>query len=110
DVTSHYTKEQVFDAMATVLEELISEIHRSLEYYSSSSQDHPQRVILFGGTAKMPGIDKYLESELGIKVELADPLQELNISTKVAEQDTLQDDILSMPSCIGLAIRDMIGD
>lgn len=107
---SQFTDEDVFDAMAPVLNDLIAEIRRSIEYYTSRFQNQPDKIILCGGTSKLRNLDKLLHSELGIPVMLANPLENVAAFSKSLDQDYLQEVAMVFPVGVGLAIRDMIGD
>ena len=107
---SKFTDEQIFDAMASALGDLISEIRRSLEYYTSRFQSQPDKIILCGGTARLKDLDKLLQSELGIPVVLANPLQNVTVLSSGLSQDYLAEVATILPVSLGLAIRDMIGE
>ncbi len=63
-----------------ILDELIREIRRSLNYYQSQAQASPaqggriDQLILTGGGALMRGIAPYFEHRLGIRVQVFNPL------------------------------------
>lgn len=99
----------VFDAISGVLVDLANELRRSLEYYSGRYSKMPQRVILCGGTAKMPKLDEFLSQELGIPVEVADPVKNLRVNVQGASSQYLKEISPLFSVSIGLAIRDMVG-
>lgn len=108
--TSNFSQEMVFDAMAPVLNDLIAEIRRSLEYYASRFQSQPDRILLCGGTAKLKDLDELLQNELGIPVVLANPMENLTVFSRTLMQDYIEEVATIFPVSAGLAIRDMIGD
>jgi type IV pilus assembly protein PilM len=105
-----YSQEMIFDAMAPVLNDLIAEIRRSLEYYTSRFQNQPDRIMLCGGTARLKDLDKLLQNELGIPVVIANPLENITVFSRSLSQDYLQEVAAVFPVGIGLAIRDLIGE
>jgi type IV pilus assembly protein PilM len=105
-----FTDEQIFDAMGPMLQDLIVEIRRSLEYYASRFQSQPDKILLCGGTSKMKDLDKLLEAELGIPVVARNPLDNVTVHSKALSQEYLDDVAFVFPVGVGLAIRDMIGD
>ncbi len=107
---STLTQERIFDTIEPVLVDLLTEIRRSLEYYTSRYQDMPQKVLLCGGTAKLKDLDKLVQAELGIPVVMANPLRDITVMSKSISQDYLEEVAAVFPVSIGLAIRDMIGD
>ena len=108
--TSQLTDEAIFDAMAPVLNDLIAEIRRSIEYYTSRFQSQPDKIFLCGGTSKLRDLDKLIQAELGIPVVLANPLQNVVVFSKSLDQEYLEEVATVFPVGVGLAIRDLIGD
>jgi len=107
---SEFSEELISDTMSPVLNDLIAEIRRSLEYYASRFQSQPDRILLCGGTSKLKGLDELFQGELGIPVVLANPLQNVTVLSKVLSQDYLEEVAAVFPVSFGLAIRDMIGE
>ena len=105
-----FSQEVIFDAMSPVLNDLIAEIRRSLEYYVSRFQNQPARILLCGGTAKMKDLDKLLQNELGIPVTIANPLQNVTVFSRSLSEGYLGEVAAIFPVSVGLAIRDMIGE
>ncbi len=63
-----------------ILDELIREIRRSLNYYQSqyqtpgkSAEGRIERLFIAGGTAQLQGIEAYFEHKLGIPTQRFDP-------------------------------------
>jgi type IV pilus assembly protein PilM len=102
--------QQIADAITPVLGELVTELRRSLEYYRSRG-DGPgaQRVILCGGTASLPGLGPFLSAQLGLPVELANPLANVQLSSRV-EPAYAAEVAPVFPVSLGLAVREMLVD
>lgn len=67
-------REAIDDSLAS----LVTEIRRSLEYYGGRYRAAvPDRVVVTGGGAALPGITASLTSALDMAVELGDPFAEL---------------------------------
>jgi type IV pilus assembly protein PilM len=101
---------QVNLALAPVLEELVTEIKRSIEYFKL--QFHGQAInvmILTGGSSKLRNLAQFLESKLNLVVRLGDPLANLRLNLK--KQGDFAG-ILGNPHqfsvAIGLALRGVI--
>lgn len=107
---ARFTPEQIFDVIAPMLQDLIMEVRRSLEYYTSRFQTQPDKILLCGGTSKIKDLDKMLQSELGIPVLIGNPLKDITVVSKSLSQDYLEEVASVFPVCVGLAIRDMIGE
>jgi type IV pilus assembly protein PilM len=63
------------ELMAAPLTRLVSEIRRSFDYYEQQLYERPvDRLILSGGIAQVPVVQRILAEELGLeRVEVADP-------------------------------------
>lgn len=110
DTPVDYPVEAIFDVMAPVLQDLIAEIRRSLDYYASRYGSQPETILLCGGTTRMKDLDKLIQNELGIPVVLANPLQDVTVFSNTLSAEYLEEIASILPVSIGLAIRDMIGD
>ena len=100
---------QVFNAIAPVLAELVQELRRSVDFYRGRSIDPTiHEMLLIGGTSKIPNLAPFLEAELGIPTRVANPLQNVQVSTKNYSQGHLDDIAALFPVSIGLGARDLI--
>ena len=95
-------------AIQNILAQLISEIRRSIQFYESQSMGSSiQRVIIGGGSSRMPNLPQFLQSELDVSVEIFDPLRGItvgrDVDTAVLEKHREQ---LGAPS--GLALRKVL--
>ncbi len=103
------TEAEVFRAISGVLVDLANELRMSLDYYINRYGKTPDRVYLCGGTARMPNLDIFLSQELGVPVEVADPVKNLPVQVPGASPQYLEEISPMLSVSIGLAIRDMIG-
>ena len=102
-------EQRIFDAMMPTLVELVTEIRRSFEYFTSREPDTPiDRVLVYGGTSRLPYLIEFIQQELGLDVEHADPLVALDLSLFRQPDDYLKDLAPALPVCIGLGLRDML--
>ena len=102
--------QQIADAITPVLGELVTELRRSLDYYRSRGQGPgAQRIILCGGTAALPGLGPFLSAQLGLPVELANPLANVQLAAKV-EPGYAAEVAPVFPVSLGLAVREMLVD
>ena len=62
-----------------------------------------KRIIVTGGTAKLPGLVIYLAEALGIEVQLGNPWEGMNLSSK--EEAKLNDEATSYAVSVGLALK-----
>ena len=100
---------QVFNAIAPILAELVQEMRRSIDFYRGRSIDPTiHEMLLVGGTAKIPNLAAFLESELGVPTRVANPLQSVQVSTKNYSQGVLDEMAPLFPVSIGLGARDLV--
>jgi type IV pilus assembly protein PilM len=98
---------RILQAMRPVFADLVSEIQRSIGFYSSTHRDSRiARVIALGGTFKLPGLQKYLQQNLGLDVVKLEGLgQEVPADSKIAA--ALSENLLSCAGAYGLALQAM---
>jgi type IV pilus assembly protein PilM len=103
----------VAGAVVPLLEEVIKEIRRSLNFYQSqfpegSAEGVVDRLIISGGTGKLKGLDAYLHSILDMPVEMADVFHNRFVNLDEARADLLSADSASMVLAVGLALREIV--
>jgi type IV pilus assembly protein PilM len=93
-------------AMKPVFEIVVNEIKRALVYYQERKPDDSvKRVVLSGGTAKLPGIAVYLASVLGLEVQIGDPWFNITKDQKIIA--ALADDSPFYAVAVGLALKEI---
>ncbi len=102
---------RLWRAVHPIMEELLREIRRSINYYHSQLPEGTEgaqisRILLCGGSALIPGIDRYFSNSLGIPAEVADVF-----SGSLVSQGELLPDFASqygpeLSVAIGLALKD----
>jgi type IV pilus assembly protein PilM len=108
--------QQASRAVEPLLEELVREIRRSLAYYDyqqqgSEEQGKPpsvSRVLLSGGSALMSGLREYLQAQLGVPVEIANPFRDGGIETDTSSREYLQAHSPGLVVGTGLALRELV--
>ncbi len=86
-------------------EAIVQEINRSLQFFYASSQyntvDH---IILAGGSASIADLDKLIVERLNISCFVANPFQDMTLSSKIKAQ-VLNNDAPALMIACGLALR-----
>lgn len=101
-------KEEVFNAMLPILGDMVNELRRSFEYMRARIGElQVEKLILTGGGALLPNIDKFFSLELGIPTEIGDPLKGLEINPRLSPLYIKEISPLLSPA-IGLALRDFV--
>jgi type IV pilus assembly protein PilM len=91
------------DAVRKAIQTFARELVSSLQYY----QNQPgslgiAEIILSGGTAHLPGLAAELESLIGVRVRVGDPLARMKVSKRVGDPAQVG----SFAVAIGLGIED----
>lgn len=102
------TAQVVRQAVTGVLIDLASDIRNSLEYYNVKYEKWPEKLIISGGTCKLPGISEFFTRELGVHVEVCDSLAGKMVDVPQLSEPALKELSPLLGVCIGLAIRDML--
>jgi type IV pilus assembly protein PilM len=88
------------------LSNLTNEIKRSIQFFESQPNGKPvQRVVIGGGMSRMSGLDGYLGRELGLPVEIVDPLRNIGFAGNEAARKKLDSVRQQLGVCIGLGLR-----
>ncbi len=96
-----------------LIDELIREIRRSINFYHSqfpegNTDAFVSRIILTGGTARMPGMDAYMSSKLGIPTETASVFRQSAIGTGRVPGEFLDEHGPVLAIGAGLALKEQI--
>lgn len=91
-----------------IFDVIVSEIERGILFYQTHQpMDSIKRVILCGGTAKLPGIVAYLAASLDLEVQIGNPWNNVKMgSTKII--DKITEDAPSYAVAVGLSMRSLI--
>lgn len=99
----------VYSILSPQLDELITEIRRSLEYHASRYPDAAvRRIVLIGGGARLRNLDAFFTQQLGIPSSVGNPLARLPLRTAQAAPDYIDQNGPSFTVALGLALRDMV--
>lgn len=103
------TAMRIFNVIDPVLNELVTEVQRSFDYYRSRYRGETiESVLLSGGTARFKNLDAYLSTKLGVKCEVANPFRRV-ATTKAQESsaESLADLAPQAAVVMGLALYEV---
>lgn len=94
----------IVPALEAVSRDLSLEVRRTFDYFGSTSDaERIGRIVMSGGAARLPGITEYLSTTWGIPVEVARPLERIDVDPALAEQAHTAGPALAV--AVGLALR-----
>jgi type IV pilus assembly protein PilM len=86
-------------------EALAQQIGRALQFfYSASTFNRVDRILLAGGSASARGIDELVEERLGIATHVANPFTRMSLSPDI-QAPALRRDAPALMIAVGLALR-----
>jgi len=83
------TQQDVRQALAPQLEQLVTEIKRILRYYEErvNNASHIQQIVIMGGGANMPGLSEYLTDSLRLPTRQFMPWEKIPFSGKSDQEN-----------------------
>ena len=103
------TVTRIFNVITPPLTELVTEIHKSLDYFRTRFRGEViESVILGGGTARLSNLDAFLGHELGLPVTIANPLAQGTYNPADFPAEYLNDIGPSLIVAAGLAMFDLL--
>ena len=95
---------EISEVIQGTVDELASEIRRSFDYFKAQSREPMiHKIILSGGSANLSGFNTYLMNELGVDVQIGNPLE--GIAINVPDTEDLYSNLQQYTVAIGLALR-----
>jgi type IV pilus assembly protein PilM len=88
------------------IDDMTQQISRSLQFYlaSGSGREQPEKILICGGCANIPGAAEVVQSRIGVEAVKGDPLGQMRISSRARAQ-AVQRDATSLLTACGLALR-----
>ena len=98
-------QKKVILAMRAVFQDMVTEIKRSIDYFNSIDRRAKiQGIVLLGNTVKLPGLRRFLASNLGYDIIAYDSFKRLQGSS-VTDNPIFRDNFLSFGPCYGLCLQ-----
>ena len=88
------------------IDDMTQQISRSLQFYlaSGSGREQPEKILICGGCANIPGVADVIGSRVGIPTQIGDPLGQMKVSSRAKSQGVDRDATALLTAC-GLALR-----
>jgi type IV pilus assembly protein PilM len=88
------------------IDDMTQQVSRSLQFYlaSGTGREQPDKILICGGCANIPGVADVVQSRVGINAERGDPLGQMKLSSRARAQAVQRDATALLTAC-GLALR-----
>jgi len=101
-----HTPQTILGVLNGVSEDLAAELQKTFEFfYTTSSHDQVEEVVLAGGAAGALNLDGVLRERLGAKIELMNPFREIQYSESQFSPEWLNRHAPAMVVAVGMALR-----
>jgi type IV pilus assembly protein PilM len=95
----------IFQAMKPIFNDLVTEIQRSLNFFNSINKTAKLgRIVALGNTMKLRGLQKYLQQNLGMPVEVVESFRGLK-GSGVVNAPQFEENVGSFGVCYGLCVQ-----
>lgn len=93
------------EVLRPFMEAMCQEVMRALQFfYSSSTFNSVDHVLVGGGCAQIAGIDELIAARLGVETRIANPFSNMSVASRVKPQQLANEAPSLMIAC-GLALR-----
>src|SRR4030095_7086718 len=92
----------------TVSDILALEIRKTMDFYRATAEEGEeaiQKILVAGGSSKLPGLPDYLAKRFEIRVELFDPFRQIQVDGRKFDPDYMKGIVPEMAIAVGLALR-----
>ncbi len=107
--TSETDDATLYAAMQPVLDDLATEVRRSLEFHLGRYPDTTfSRLVLVGGGAKLRNLDEFLANNLGVPASVGNPFNNIKVNAPGLPTEFVPTNAPLCAVALGLALRDFI--
>ena len=79
-----------------------------MDFYRATAEEREQsiqKILIAGGSSKLPGLPEYLAKRFEIPVELFNPFKEIQVDDRKFDPDYMKEIVPEMAIAVGLALR-----
>ena len=92
--------------MREVSEQLLGEIQRSLDFYRATTSNVPiTKVLMCGGAAQVPGLERLFAERIDVPFEIANPFNRINLAGSLGGEDRIRELGPTLGVAVGLGMR-----
>lgn len=97
----------IFQAMRPVFNDLVTEVQRSIGYFTNIDRKAKiARIVTLGSAMKLPGLQRFLQQNLGLDIDRIEGFRGLSGSA-VVEAPIFKENVLAFGVCYGLCVQGM---
>jgi type IV pilus assembly protein PilM len=101
-----HTPQTILGVLNGVSEELSDHLQKTFEFfYTTSSYDHVDEIVLAGGACQVLNLDNVLKERLNARVEVMNPFREIDFSESQFPPEWLNRHAPAMTVAVGMALR-----
>jgi len=88
------------------IDDMTQQVSRSLQFFlaSGGGREQPEKILVCGGCANIPGVAEVIGSRVGIPTEIGNPLGDMKLSSRARSAGVMKDATALLTAC-GLALR-----
>ncbi len=95
--------QQIFNQVS---QDVASEVQKTLDFYKATSAGEAvNKIILSGGSCRIPGLQEMLAERFGVPVEMFNPFQAIQVNDKKFPPEMIQELAPTLAVAVGLALR-----
>lgn len=94
---------QVYKVIEPLLRNILDEAIRSMKFYQEKNGRTITRVVLTGGSSRLPLLSEYIKTYMGVEVLFGNPWSKISYQSSVSDQ--LNNAAPEFATAIGLAMR-----
>ena len=93
---------KIASSLKPIMQVIVGEVTKTMNFFKSRfTKSTPQRLLLVGDGAKLPGLLMYMATQVGIETSIADPFGNIKISKRVSSK---VEQISSVGYCVALGL------
>jgi type IV pilus assembly protein PilM len=98
--------DQIAGILRSVTESVLMEVQKTFDFFkATTSEDRIDRIVLSGGSARIPGLSDGMSERFDTRVEIFNPFQNVTYSPKDFDAEFLEEVGPACAIAVGLAMR-----
>jgi type IV pilus assembly protein PilM len=98
-------RELIQGILRSTTESVLLELQKTFDFSATTSEDRIDRVVLSGGSARIPGLSEAMGERFDTRVEIFNPFQNMSYNPKDFDAEFLEEVGPACAIAVGLAMR-----